>query len=278
MSTTASKTKRPENAAKRNKLTITMYTFGYWGCGQATEALVKAFDAAERARGFEPPLWVDIRFRRTCRAKGFIGNAFGDLLGPRYEHIKDLGNMNITEDTESIEIKNPAAAAGLLDLALADTKRHVIFFCACEHPIDCHRRTVSHLLLKEAKAQKVALDVIEWPGDAPDSTSPTSLNVPLSDVRKAQRMSCFDLDEPGTLKRLSIPKPMSIATAARMPWASLVKLNAKGETGFALIGSARFGSNGPYLPVLASSATAKGATKSQSLWRREYGYDGLSSK
>jgi hypothetical protein len=39
-------------------------------------------DAVETSRGFEPPIFVDIRIRRTVRAKGFVGSAFAKLLGP----------------------------------------------------------------------------------------------------------------------------------------------------------------------------------------------------
>ena len=254
---------------------LTMYSFGYWGCGGATQQLVAALNAAEQARGFKPPLWVDIRFRRVCRAQGFTGNAFGELLGEQYLWIQDLGNELITDGSGRIRIKNPAAAATLLNLALEDPMRHVIFFCACQHPSTCHRRTVSHLLIKDAQARGVALEVIEWPGESP---KPIKLTVPLADVRKARRMSLLDPDEPGTLKRLAIPKSMTMAEAASIPWGSLAELNAGDETGYALVGCARFGANGPYLPVLASAASDKGATVKAQAWLAGYGYNALRTK
>src|SRR5262245_32015030 len=60
----------------------TLFTRGYYGWGNATPQLVEAVDAVEASRGFEPPTFVDIRIRRTVRAKGFRGNAFEKLLGP----------------------------------------------------------------------------------------------------------------------------------------------------------------------------------------------------
>ena len=56
----------------------TIFTWGYYDWGNHTLQLVEAI---ERSRGFEPPLFVDIRIRRTVRAKGFQGNAFEKLLG-----------------------------------------------------------------------------------------------------------------------------------------------------------------------------------------------------
>ena len=50
-----------------------IFTFGYYGWGNHTPQLIEAVDVVKRSRGFEPPLFVDIRVRRTVRAKGFQG-------------------------------------------------------------------------------------------------------------------------------------------------------------------------------------------------------------
>jgi hypothetical protein len=42
-----------------------IFTWGYYDWGNHTPRLVEAVDAVERSRGFEPPLFVDIRIRRT---------------------------------------------------------------------------------------------------------------------------------------------------------------------------------------------------------------------
>ena len=46
----------------------TIFTWGYYGWGNATPQLLAAVDAVETNRGFEPPNFVDIRIRRTVRA------------------------------------------------------------------------------------------------------------------------------------------------------------------------------------------------------------------
>ena len=99
-------------------MTTTLFSWGYWGWGNATERLVEAFDMAEESREFRPPLFVDARLRRQGRAKGFVGNAFRDLVGPsRYRWIQDLGNLAIATGIGGVQIKNPAAVTELVDLA-----------------------------------------------------------------------------------------------------------------------------------------------------------------
>src|ERR1700722_11407963 len=86
--------------------------------GNHTPQIVEAVDAVERSRGFEPPLFGDIRIRRTVRAKGFQGNAFEKLLGhDRHRWMKSLGNKFIVTRTgPNIQIADPGAADELLDL------------------------------------------------------------------------------------------------------------------------------------------------------------------
>jgi len=54
---------------------------GLLGLGQCNRQLVEATNAAEHARGFKPPIFVDIRLRRQGRAQGFVSNAFCNLVG-----------------------------------------------------------------------------------------------------------------------------------------------------------------------------------------------------
>jgi hypothetical protein len=153
----------------------TIFSWGYYGWGNHTPQLVEAVDAVERSRGFEPPLFVDIRIRRTVRAKGFHGNAFEKLLGQdRHRWMKALGNKFIqTRTGPTIQIAEPAAAGELLDLAvvLARRKQRVLFFCSCQWPrcegeIACHRTTVAELVLNAAKKRAVPVEVVEWPAAA----------------------------------------------------------------------------------------------------------------
>ena len=54
---------------------ITIFSWGYWGWGNATTQMVEAVDAIERDHGFLPPLFVDVRIRRSVRAVGFRDDA-----------------------------------------------------------------------------------------------------------------------------------------------------------------------------------------------------------
>src|ERR1043165_4587341 len=144
----------------------TIFTWGYYGWGNATPQLGQALEAVEKRRGFDPPLFVDIRIRRTVRAKGFQGNAFEKLLGQdRHRWMKSLGNKFIqTRTGPNIQIADPAAAEELLDLAveMGQRKQRLLFFCSCQWPrcdgeIACHRTTVAGLVLEAAKRRGVAV-------------------------------------------------------------------------------------------------------------------------
>jgi hypothetical protein len=110
---------------------LTLFSFGYYGWGNATPKLVELVDAVERGRGFAPPVFVDIRIRRSVRAVGFNGSAFENLLGAdRHRWMSALGNRHIlTREGPFIQIARPDAAYELLDLAvdLADRGRRLLF-------------------------------------------------------------------------------------------------------------------------------------------------------
>lgn len=153
--------------------TTTLFSFGYWGWGNATERLVQLVDAVERNRGFKPPLFVDIRIRRSVRAVGFRDGNFAEAAGrKRYSWLKSLGNKRIvTKRGAKVQIANPAGAVELLDVALeaAADRRRVIFFCSCELPRwagkpTCHRVAVAKLVVQEAQDRKLPVAVAEWPG------------------------------------------------------------------------------------------------------------------
>lgn len=116
----------------------------------------------------EQQYWVDIRIRRSGRSAGFREDAFAMEVGhDNYRWMPALGNANLGTGSSAIRIQDPAAAVELLDLVttLHGKKRRVIFYCACERLVGCHRSTVRDLLLKAAPAG--SLRVVEWPDESP---------------------------------------------------------------------------------------------------------------
>lgn len=223
----------------------TIFTFGYYGWGNHTPQLVEAVDAVERSRGFEPPSFVDIRIRRTVRAKGFQGNAFEKLLGQdRHRWMKSLGNKFIVSRTgPHIQIAGPAAADELLDLAndLGQRTQRLLFFCSCQWPrengeILCHRATVAELVLSAAKQRGVSVEIVEWPGGEP---SQIELDVPpqmFKGIRNG-RMTIPLSDQP------------DLAEVAGLPWASIATLKTKEEKLHRIVGPAISQTTGWALPV-----------------------------
>ena len=113
---------------------VTLFSWGYYGWGNYTNQLVEAADAVEAKRGFNPPVFVDVRISRMVRAPGLREKVFEKLLGPeRYRWMKSLGNKAIEDDTlDSMQIAEPKAVKDLLDLAVHETNennRRLIFFC-----------------------------------------------------------------------------------------------------------------------------------------------------
>ncbi len=228
---------------------VTLFTFGYWGWGSAADKLVQACDAVERSRGYEPPIFVDIRLSRSVRAPAFNGGAFEKIVGPsRNRWMPELGNSAIREGG-SMRIKNPAAAEQLLDLALASEqeRKRVIFFCACEFPgvesTGCHRTVVARLVLEAAARRQVPVEVIEWPGGEVSADSGFD----------------FDLSGPAYSKirngatQVRIEDSEDFTELAAMPWyAPVGVVNAdKQDQGVLrlLSGPARYKKAGWYLPV-----------------------------
>jgi hypothetical protein len=221
----------------------TLFSFGYWGWGSAVAQCVEAADAVEKARGFAPPLFVDIRISRSVRAKGFAGNAFAALAGEsRYRWLDSLGNVGVL-DRGAMRIKDPAAADDLLDLALGCIKgrRRLLFFCACERPCHCHRATVAALVLEAGARRKVPVEVVEWPGGEP--------RLDLSFVLTRAE---FDKVLRGAAS-LPLGSRMSLAESAAVPWYSLVSIRPDDDdvvpTWRLVTGPAKYKKTGWSLPV-----------------------------
>lgn len=196
-----------------------MFSWGYWGWGTKTKAFVDAANAVEKSRGFAPPFFVDIRFRRTGRAPGFIQNAFQKQVGEEnYLWMQSLGNRAIGTEEGGIQINDPAGAEDLLELAikLNIERRRVIFYCACDATsfsgVECHRYTVTELLIKAARTASIGLQVIEWPGGEPGVvTFP-----PDPKMTRAFRSG----------RRLISAGDADISSVAGMPWYSAARFGS----------------------------------------------------
>jgi hypothetical protein len=208
---------------------------------------------------------VDIRLRREVRAPGFRADALETLLGRRYVWMPDLGNVAALENNGDIRIRRPQAADELLELILTGPERRVIFFCACEIAGHCHRRTVSQLLVQAAERQRTPLVVVEWPGGEPETlvlpaTPPQLLGAARNEIG-----------------RIPIPGSMSHAAAVTVPWGSAALLRHQQHQAFALVGPARFGTHGAYLPVFHADSCEQTLRAEARGWLAKHGLTALSS-
>jgi hypothetical protein len=227
---------------------LTLFSWGYWGWGNATARLIQAVDAVEAARGYKPPLFVDVRISRSVRALGFTGRAFEQTVGEsRYRWLDALGNLGV-QDGGTMRIKNPAAADTLLDIAevSASGGQRILFFCSCEVPgveeNGCHRTTVARLALEAAARRRLHTQVVEWPGGEPRQEN---LHVQLSE-------DAFEKVRRGATS-IPLEEPVSLAQMAAVPWYSVVAVSqkAQGKTPPFLLftGPARYRKGGWYLPI-----------------------------
>ena len=252
---------------------ITAFTWGYWGWGTHAADFVRNLDAVEKARGWKPPLFVDIRIRRTGRARDFHQNAFERLVGQRrYRWMKTLGNRSIITKKSRMEIVDPKAANDLLEHVLQahGQKRRVIFFCACEYPgtahsPNCHRTAVAGLLLNVAHRKGVQLTVAEWPGGEPRTTElHTSPQTVKNILRGATRVPLPNL---GLKDRREF---------AALPWCSRLKLSSDERSVAVVSGPAKMGREW-FLPVVGPERSRETDTlaslqKTASRLRRSQGY------
>ncbi len=218
---------------------LTLFTWGYWGWGSATGQLIEAVDAVEMDRGYEPPLFVDIRISRSVRARGFDGSAFENAVGvSRYRWLDVLGNAAV-KGGGAMRIMDPAAADTLLDIALACARNHqrILFFCACEFPATCHRSKIADLVFQAAGHRKLPVQVVEWPGGEPRLGS---FEVQLS-------KTAFEKVYRGG-KSIPLDDPVPLAEMAAVPWYSLVLIRHNKEQKLLVTGPIRYRKGGWYLP------------------------------
>jgi len=237
-------------AVPRADQPITLFSFGYWGWGNAAARLVEAIDAAEASRGYAPPLFVDTRISRSVRAHDFSGNAFEHLVDPaRYRWMDDLGNLAIRQGGP-MRIRNPAAADTLLALALQDPHRRVLFYCACEvpgqegAPTCCHRTLVAGLVLGAAQRRAIGAEIVEWPGGEPRN-EPIDIALARSEFDKVRRGA----------RAIPLHDALPLARAAALPWYAPVLVHPDDDEGRPswrlLTGPVRYRSDAWWLPVLA---------------------------
>jgi hypothetical protein len=230
---------------------IVVFTIGYHGWGGATDRLVQLVDAVEDARGFAAPFFVDLRFSRAVRAKGFTGRHFEQLVGSdRYCHIPGLGNENALLQRSNPElptrIARPDQADQLLQLVSrsAAQRRRVICFCHCRWPIDpsqarsCHRVDVATLVLGAASRRDASISLVEWPGTPPE---PLSLAVNAEQLKKVAA---------GHLKSIVLPDHPVPARFGAIGWGSVLTLSAGDRSLSCLVGPARFEVGKWVLPIL----------------------------
>jgi hypothetical protein len=244
---------------------VTLFSWGYWGWGNATRQLVQAVDAAEAAKDFRPPFFVDIRFHRTGKAKGFIGRNFERTVGAsRYQYIHGLGNRSIETGAPRIVIDDPKKVEDLLDLAfhLAHHDQRLIFYCACEYPRWCHRYRVATLALKRAERWGRSVRIVEWPGAKPETMQldvTAELLAALGNGRKS----------------IPIGKRADWREFAGLPWGSTLRLRAGNESLWVASGPARF-SDGWFLPVIPEiepSGDTSRVKRAAERFRRRYGFE-----
>jgi len=220
---------------------LTIFSWGFWGWGTHAERFVKVVDQVEASRGFKPPIFVDIRIRRTGRAINFKESAFREIVSEkRYQWMRGLGNAAIADDTlEDITIKDPREAKTLLDIAIESMKhnRRVIFYCACENPLYCHRYVVGALLLKEAKRRGISLEIVEWPGGKVQHLKEKTTDDTIMKIRKGQ-------------KNYPLPDNANLKKFGTLAWGSIVELSSESFKLLIISGPIKYVNHGWALPVV----------------------------
>ena len=213
---------------KQETQPLVLFSWGYWGWGSTARQFVESVDLVEKARGFNPPIFIDARLRRSVRAPGFRDSAFQQLVGEqRYRWMNGLGNKGL--DTGIPELNDLTAIPQLLKFAdeCALQRRRLIYYCACETPGACHRYMVTEELVKLAKKDERKVSVVEWPGtDLPEQ--PLRWNVSKEVLIAIERGR----------KNFTLPGEVSLTEAAGIGWCTPLLLSAGDDQFPILIGPA----------------------------------------
>ena len=140
------------------KSDINIYSFGYWGCGGDARGLNRRFQTFNHNTRGRRLFWVDLRIRRSVRAKDFIGDAPRRIFGAaNYKWLRTSGIWIFSMESPGVRIKDYEAGLERLLGVFAKAKSRyldIIFFCACEHLSGCHRNNVMQWLKETAQNRK----------------------------------------------------------------------------------------------------------------------------
>ena len=207
-------------------MTITLFSWGYWGWGNATEQLVEAVDwpkSDENSVRQSSSIFV-------CFAKGepkgsSAMHSATSVGASRYRWMPDLGNLAVGksathEDKASRSCRRPAGTGN----QAAKDRRRVIFYCACRFPrvngkTRCHRDTVIDLAPGGREKAARSISVVEWPGGEP------SVNRAIEVDRVLYRSVLNG--------RSNIPfRHERLGEFAGLPWGSILRSNVSTKEAF----------------------------------------------
>lgn len=122
-------------------MTTEVYTFGYAGKKiEELQRIVQELDA----------IVFDVRFSPRSRNPAWNKENLETVLGPRYRHVRALGNRNYRGGP--IEIVD--MAAGIQEILNAPFS--VVLMCVCSDPQVCHRTFVGdHLRTLNFEVQEL---------------------------------------------------------------------------------------------------------------------------
>jgi uncharacterized protein (DUF488 family) len=123
----------------------TLYTLGYTGIRPA-QLLAKA-DALGA-------LVLDIRYSPRSRVGQWTGTELNRLLGLRYRHLPELGNVNYKEGGP-IEINMPTV--GVQQVVSILNTQPAILLCACPDVDTCHRKIVAEMMQAKCGCEVIHL-------------------------------------------------------------------------------------------------------------------------
>lgn len=111
-----------------------LYTIGYTG--------ISAQDLKNAAIANDWQI-VDIRFTPASRNPVWSRLRLTELMGERYTHLKELGNVNY-KNGGPIQLVNPASGAAVIRGYLL--VRPVVLMCVCADVETCHRKNAAEYL------------------------------------------------------------------------------------------------------------------------------------